>query len=120
MARPKSPNLRVVFFRLASGDEPVRRWLKEDLSLDDRKRIGQDIMTIQFRWPLGMPLVRSMGDGLHEVRSRLKSGIARVFFSVEENTLVLLHGFVKKTQKTPMGDLELARKRLQALRRNSP
>ncbi|MBI3828528.1 MAG: type II toxin-antitoxin system RelE/ParE family toxin [Planctomycetes bacterium] len=120
MARPKSPKLRVLFFRLTSGEEPVRRWLKEDLSLEERKRIGRDIMTIQFRWPLGMPLVRSLGEGLHEVRSRLKSGIARVFFSIEVDTMVLLHGFVKKTQKTPIGDLEIARKRLQALRRNSP
>jgi phage-related protein len=77
----------------------------------DRSAIGQDPMRVQYRWPVGMPLCRAMGDGLWEVRSSLPSSrIARVLFSVREACIVVLHGFIKKSQKTPAGDLALARK----------
>jgi len=78
----------------------------------DRNIIGQDLMRVQFRWPVGMPLCRPLGDGLWEVRSALSSNrIARVFFCFTEGRLVALHGIIKKTQKTPQDDLDLARKR---------
>jgi phage-related protein len=96
------------------GNEPVREWLKS-LSLEDRKIIGEDIKTVQFGWPLGMPVVRKLGPGLWEVRSRLSNGIARVIFMAEESTMVLLHGFIKKSQKAPTEDLNLARNRLAQL-----
>ena len=98
------------FYRLASGREPVREWLK---GLDvDRQIVGEDIKDVEYAWPIGMPLVRSLGYGLWEVRSALASGrIARVIFTVDHGCMVLLHGFLKKTQATPKADLDLARKR---------
>ncbi|UYN98007.1 MAG: type II toxin-antitoxin system RelE/ParE family toxin [Enhydrobacter sp.] len=99
-----------VFFRTAGGREPVREWLR-GLPPEDRKAIGDDIRAVEFGWPLGMPLVRSLGDGLHEVRTRLPSRrIARVIFFVSRRgSLVLSHGFIKKTQKLPAADMALAR-----------
>ncbi len=105
----------VVFFRLDSGREPVRNWLK-DLSRENRKTIGEDIVTLQFGWPVGMPLARKMGDNLWELRSHLSSGIARTFFTVYGGKIVLLHGFVKKTQKTPPRELAIAKRRVTKLR----
>ena len=105
------PILQVVFFRSESGREPVREWLKE-LDANDRKTIGEDIKLVQFRWPLGMPLVDKLDADLWEARSRLKGGrIARVCFTVRAGEMALLHGFIKKTQMTPLQDLELARRR---------
>lgn len=89
----------------------MREWLKS-LSRDDKKILGEDIKTAQFGWPLGMPLIRKLERGLWEVRSNTTQGIARVLFTVEGNTMVLLHGFVKKSQKTPLTELNTARRRL--------
>jgi phage-related protein len=83
----------------------------------DRKTVGEDIKTVQFGWPLGMPLVRNMGGGIWEVRIRLDNRIARVLFVLEGSTMVLLHGFIKKSQDTPKPDLDLAKDRLKQLRR---
>jgi phage-related protein len=103
--------LRVVFFLTDSGREPVREWLK-NLDKEDRKIIGEDIKLVQFRWPLGMPLVRKMEADLWEVRSHLNRGrIARVLFTVRDSEMALLHSFIKKSSKTPANDLELARQR---------
>ena len=103
--------LRVVFFRTEAGREPVREWLLE-LEKEDRKVIGEDVKLVQFRWPLGMPLVGKLEPDLWEVRSHLTGGrIARTCFTVRSDELALLHGFIKKTQKTPRQDLELARHR---------
>lgn len=100
-----------IFYRSSSGAEPVRDWLKE-LDAADRRILGLDIATVEYGWPVGMPLCRSLGGGLWEVRSSLSHGrIARVIFCTAKGRMVLLHGFVKKTQKTPQPDLELARKR---------
>jgi phage-related protein len=115
MVQSSQPKLRVLFFRTSAGREPVREWLRE-LEREDRKVIGEDIKTVQFGWPLGMPLVRSLGDGLCEVRSRIRDGIARVIFMTEEDLMVLLHGFVKQSQKTPKKDLALARRRAREVR----
>ena len=105
------PILKVVFFRSEAGREPVRDWLLE-LDREDRKAIGEDIKLVQFRWPLGMPLVRKVSTDLWEVRSRLSSGrIARVFFTIAGNEMALLHGFFKKSQKTPQRDLDIAGER---------
>lgn len=103
--------LPAAFYRLPSGREPVREWLKA-LDEEDRKVVGEDIKDVEFSWPIGMPLCRSLGKGLWEVRSDLVGGrIARVIFCIVESQMVLLHGFIKKTQKTPVADLELALKR---------
>ena len=99
------------FYRSDSGREPVREWLK-GLDRADRKTIGEDIKDVEFSWPIGMPLVRSLGHGLWEIRSNLAgSRIARIIFCVEEGYMVLLHAFTKKTQKTPQQDIDLALKR---------
>lgn len=108
--------LPAYFYRSDSGREPVREWLKS-LKPADRKIIGEDIKDVEFSWPLGMPLVRSLGHGLWEVRSNLSgSRIARVIFCVDEGRLVLLHGFIKKSRKTPKQDIELALRRKQGER----
>lgn len=100
--------LHAVFFRLESGTEPVRDWLKS-LGKDACARIGGDIKTVEYGWPVGMPVCRPLGDGLFEVRTHLPEGrIARVLFCVEEGRMFLLHGFIKKTQTTPHQDRQLA------------
>jgi len=103
--------LTVVFFLTAFEREPVREWLK-GLDGEDRKTIGEDIKLVQFRWPLGMPLVRKIEPDLWEVRSHLNGGrIARVLFTIKSGEMALLHGFIKKSRKTPVKDLQLTRKR---------
>jgi phage-related protein len=107
----KNKKLEAVFFSTEHGTEPVRDWLKT-LTKSDKKIIGEDVKTVQFGWPLGMPLVDSLGQGLWEVRSNLSGGrIARIIFFMDSNTMILVNGFIKKTQKTPKTELELSRKR---------
>lgn len=103
MTRP----LPVVFFRTESGREPARDWLRA-LPAAERRIIGEDLKTLQFRWPLGMPLVKSLGGGLWELRSQLPNRTARCLFYVPAGRIVVLHGFIKKTQKTPASELTLA------------
>jgi phage-related protein len=116
MSRPIQPSvlkkIEVIFFRTVAGGEPVREWLRSLSPIEDRKQIGVDIKTVEFGWPIGMPVCRPLGDGLYEVRSSLtQNRIARVLFYIDpRGRMVLLHGFIKKTQKTPPADLELALK----------
>jgi phage-related protein len=108
--------LRAVFFSNASGNEPVRDWLKS-LEREERRTIGVDIKTVEFGWPIGMPTCRSLGRGILEVRSSLPRGrLARVLFCVSAGSMVLLHGFIKKTRATPKADMELAIKRYRQLK----
>lgn len=103
------------FYATSAGRRPVREWLLE-LSKDDRRSIGKDIQRVEFGWPIGMPHCRPLGNGLWEVRSDLSSNrIPRIIFCIAGGEMVLLHGFVKKTQKTPALDWELARKRKQEI-----
>src|ERR1700750_2537095 len=102
----------LVFYRTGGGAEVVRDWLR-GLDERDRNAIGLDLMRIQFRWPVGMPLCRPMGEGLGEVRTSLpRARMARVLVCVVAERIVVLHGFIKKTQKTPDDELALARKRM--------
>jgi phage-related protein len=103
--------LNVVFFRANSGTEPVRRWLKS-LPASHKKAIGEDIKTVQFGWPLGMPLVEKLKPYLWEVRTKVPDGIARVLFTVDGHMMILLHGFIKKTRKIPQKEINTARSRL--------
>jgi phage-related protein len=109
---PENQGKRVpaIFYRTEAGGEPVREWLKR-LSTEDRKRIGEDVKTVEFGWPIGMPVCKPLGEGIYEVRTSLAdSRIARVFFYIDrKGRMVLLHGFIKKTQKTPRWDLDLAK-----------
>ena len=100
-----------IFFRTDAGGEPVRDWLKSLPSTDDSKRIGEDIKTAEFGWPIGMPVCKPLGGGIYEIRTKLaQNRIARVLFYIDKKgRMVLLHGFIKKTQETPAQDRELAR-----------
>lgn len=103
--------IEVRFYRTKAGGEPVRDWLRK-LPVVDRNVIGRDIMRVQYGWAVGMPLCRSLGKGLYEVRTTLPSDkIARVLFCLWEGRLILLNGFIKKTQTTPDSELQLARGR---------
>lgn len=110
------PILTVAFFKTDGGNEPVREWLKS-LKREERKTIGEDIKTVQFGWPLGMLLTRKLEPGIWEVRSSISRGIARVLFTVEGHSMVLLHGFIKKSQMISGTDLQTARVRLVDLRK---
>lgn len=102
-----------IFYRTEAGNEPVRDWLKAMLP-EDRRQIGEDIRTVEYGWPIGMPVCRPLGRGLHETRTNLAANrIARVFFYIDSwQRMVLLHGIVKKTRATPEADLTLARKNM--------
>jgi len=113
MAAMKRKVLSARFYRTATGAEPVRKWLKA-LSREDKRIVGTDIATVEFGWPVGMPTCRPLASrrGLLEVRSSLtQNRIARVLFCIHQGQMVLLHGFIKKTQQTPENDLDLAVKR---------
>jgi phage-related protein len=115
MVNTLQKKIPLLFYRHASGSEPVREWLK-GLAEPDRHAIGLDLMRAQWRWPIGMPLCRPLGNGLWEVRTNLPNNrIARVFVCPHDGTLVALHAFVKKTQKTPDDELALARRRQKEL-----
>ena len=111
--------ISVVFFKTDGGAEPVREWLK-DLDREDKRIVGIDIKTVEFGWPVGMPTCRSLGDGIWEVRSNLTRGrISRVLFCIVDDFMVLLHGFIKKSQKTPKPELDIAKKRKRKLMESS-
>lgn len=116
MEKQAPPTLSVRFFKTDAGGEPVRDWHK-NLPVFERKAIGEDIKTVQFGWPLGMPLVAHLESGIWEVRTRLSTRIARVLFVLEGDVMVLMNGFIKKDQKTPKPELDLAKERLKLLKR---
>ena len=102
--------LALIFWRSDSGNEPVRDWLRS-LPVDVTKAIGDDLRYVQWGWPLGKPLVDGFGDGLYEVRTKYDRNNYRVLFAFSDNTMILLHGLLKKTPKTPKTDVALARQR---------
>ena len=112
-ARPKKI-VRVSFWKAGNGKEPVREWLKS-LPKNEKRTIGEDLKTVERGWPIGMPLVRSLRNQLWEVRSTIPNGIARIIFKMVDEEMVLLHGFIKKSPKIPMQDLELALRRAKML-----
>jgi phage-related protein len=116
MNAARSAEMPVVFYRTSGGAEPVLDWLRS-LPTDDRRVIGTDLATVQFGWPIGMPLCRPLGNGLWEVRSALSSRrIARVLFFAEDGRIGVVHGFIKKTQTTPAADLDVARRRMKEMK----
>ena len=104
----------VVFYKHTNGGEPVKEWLRS-LPRADRIAIGTDMKTAEYGWPVGMPLIRKLEPKLWEVRTNLNKRIARVLFTVKDKHMVLLHGFIKKTQTTPGDDLRIARNRMKKL-----
>jgi phage-related protein len=116
MVKPQTPEIPVRFYRTATGREPVLEWLRS-LNKEDRRTIGFDLMRAQVGWPVGMPLARSLKHGLWEVRSKLPSArIARLILCVHAGMLVVLHGFLKTTPKTPVEDLTLAKRRMKEVK----
>jgi phage-related protein len=103
--------MRCIFFRTAAGAEPVREWLRDQVPAAARKTIGADIKTVQQTWPVGKPLVDSLGDGLWEVRSTYNKVEYRTIFTMDGSAIVLLHGCEKHSRKTRQTDLDLARRR---------
>ena len=102
--------LEVVFFKTDKGSEPVREWLI-GLKKEDKKSIGEDVKTVQFGWPLGMPLVKNLGQGLWEIRTNLSDKrISRIIFFMDKSSMVLVNGFIKKSRKTPKEELDLSKK----------
>jgi phage-related protein len=111
MIHERPREIPVRFYRTSSGAEPVLEWLRR-LDKEDRHAIGLDLMRVQFGWPIGMPLVRSLKGGLWEVRSTLPSQrIARLIVCFHQNMIIVLHGFIKKTKRTPREDIDLAMRR---------
>ena len=111
----RTKKLAARFYETAARSEPVRLWLRS-LSAEDRMIIGKDVAKVEFGWPIGMPYCRSLGGGLWEVRSDLSSNrTARVLFCIASGSMVLLHGFIKKSQQTPKPDLELGRRRMKEI-----
>ena len=100
--------LSAYFFKNSSGNEPVREWLKKRLP-EEKKAIGEDIKAVEYSWPVGYPQVTKLEKDLWEVRTNLQTGICRVFFTIWRGYVVLLHSIIKKTQKTPKQDLDLAK-----------
>ncbi len=93
----------------------MRDWLKA-MDRNDRLEVGADLQRIQYRWPVGMPLCRAMKGGLWEVRTNLPSKtISRVMICFHGGILIALHGFIKKSQKTPDQDLAIAWKRMKEI-----
>ena len=115
MTGERLTEIPMVFFRTSGGVEPVRDWLR-GLPGDDRRKIGFDLAAVQVGWPVGMPLCRPLGGGLWEMRSSLPSRrIGRVLFCVHAGRIGVVHGFIKKTPKTPQDEIELARKRMKEM-----
>lgn len=111
----RAKKLTARFFLTGAGRKPVRDWLME-LPVNDRRSVGKDIQKVEFGWPIGMPYCRPLGHGLWEVRSDLSDNrIGRVIFCIADGEMVLLHGFVKKSQKTPSQEIELALRRKKEL-----
>lgn len=102
--------LHASFFLTAAGTQPVRDWLL-GLPKEDRKAIGTDIAYVPYKWPMGRPRVAHILGDIWEVRSSLANRTARVLFAVDGKEMVLLHGFIKKTQSTPVQEIELAKTR---------
>jgi len=114
----KAKKIFANFYKLDSGKEPLREWLLK-LDRDDRRIIGKDIQKVEFGWPIGMPYSRKLEKGLYEVRSNLSNGrIARVLFCIQNNRMILLHGFIKKTQTTPDKEKDIGRKRMKGAKEN--
>ena len=107
----RTKKLPARFYISPTGRNPVREWILE-LSFNDRKTVGKDIQKVEFGWPIGRPHCAPLGFGLWEVRSDLDNNrIGRVIFCMGDGQMILLHSFIKKTQKTPQQDIELALKR---------
>jgi phage-related protein len=116
MTKEEGKGFDVVFFETANEKQPVREFIKK-LSKEDQKEVGADIRVVQDSFPVGLPLVRKLKPELWEIRSFIKDGISRVFFTFFSKKIILLHAIVKKTQKTPQKEIDVAIKRLKEFKK---
>jgi phage-related protein len=116
MKNEEKKDFDVVFFETASGKQPVREFIKK-LSKEDQKEVGADIRVVQDNFPIGLPLVRKLKPELWEIRSFIKDGISRVFFTFFDKKIILLHAIVKKMQKTPLKEIDVAIERLKEFKK---
>ncbi len=108
---PRQKVLTARFYATSTGSMPVREWLLS-LIKEDRLEVGSDIANIEYNWPVGPPWCKPLEEGIFEVRSRISSGrTTRVLFFARDDEMFLPHGFIKKSQKTPRQELEMAKKR---------
>lgn len=105
LARPKKV-ISAEFYRTDAGGEPVREFLRKELAPDERKAVGKDIRTVEYGWPIGMPVCKDVKNGLYEVRTDLRNRICRILCGIYGPRMILLHGFIKKSQSTPKVDMD--------------
>jgi len=108
--------LQVKFYRTETNNEPVRDWI-QSLPEEYKKAIGSDLKTLQFGWPIGMPLAEKLCRGVWELRTKIRNIIIRILFTLFDDKIIILHGFIKKTRKTPKDDLDLAIARMKQIKR---
>ena len=116
MQKKEQKRFDVVFFQTANGRQPVREFIK-DLGKEDQREIGADIRVVQDSFPVGLPLVRKLKPELWEIRSMIKDGVSRIFFTFCNEKIILLHAIVKKTQKTPPHEINVAVERLKEFKK---
>jgi putative component of toxin-antitoxin plasmid stabilization module len=98
------------FYQSEAGAEPVKEWLRV-MAKADRQIVGADIGEVEFGWPIGVPVCRSLRDGVLEVRSTIKDGKveARTYFAIEKNIMLLLYGEEGKDGQKDAIDLAVKR-----------
>jgi len=104
----------VFFYQTPSGRSVIKEWLRS-FDKPERAVLGEDLKTLQIGFPMGLPLCRSLGGGLWEVRSSLAGNReARMIFfhDAKAKALVVVHGFLKKSQKTPKAEIDIALRRM--------
>jgi phage-related protein len=104
---------QVTFYETEGGNEVVQDFLRK-LPRDDRKTIGEDLATLQYGYPMGMPLCKPLRSQIWELRSSLPSKReARLlyFFDSASQQIIVVHAFIKTTRTTPKSDIDLAEKR---------
>lgn len=107
MADPVKPKkvINAEFYQTDAGDEPVREFLRKELTPAERTAAGKDIRTVEYGWPVGMPVCKDLKNGLLEVRTELDRKICRILFGIYGSRMALFHGFIKKSQSTPRADM---------------
>ena len=103
--------INVDFYYKSTGECPIQEYL-DSLPLKLRAKTMRTIMLLEeFGTELRMPYSENIGDGIFELRSIVGNNITRViYFFMEGNTAILTNGFTKKTQKTPVSEIEKAKK----------
>lgn len=108
-------DFKIVYFKNSIGDAPVEKFLLELKALNNplAEQAFKGLEKLKNRAYHREPLSKYLEPGLWELRVKAESGILRIIYTFSKGqTIILLHAFVKKQQKTPKGELEFARRRL--------